>query len=48
MFSSRFMLFPKLKKNSCKKKFQGGGGVLKIFFYLKQLFLISRFMLFQH
>ena len=28
MFSSRFMLFPKLKKKWCKKKFGGGGGVL--------------------
>ena len=25
MFSSRFMLFPTLKKNWCKKKIRGGG-----------------------
>ena len=34
MFSSRFMLFPTLKKikNWCKKKIGGGGGVLIFFF----------------
>ena len=36
MFSSRFMLFPALKKNWCKKKIPGGGGgggwVLNFFF----------------
>ena len=46
MFSSRFMLFPTLKKNLCKKKFRGGGGggcckKIYIFFLEKQLFLIS-------
>ena len=45
MFSSRFMLFPTLKKKiAVKKKFRGGGGV--DFFLEKQFFLISRFMLF--
>ena len=45
MFSSRFMLFPTLKKkNGVKKiKIPGGGG---FFFLEKQFFLISRFMLF--
>ena len=28
MFSSRFMLFPTLKKNGVKKKSGGGGGCL--------------------
>ena len=42
IFSSCFMLFPTLKKNSGG----GGGGVLIFFFLEKQLFLISRFMLF--
>ena len=40
MFSSRFMLFPTLKKkNWCKKKFGGkggGGGCVEIFFFLKE------------
>ena len=47
MVSSRFMLFPTLKKQKkwCKKKIRGGGGVLN-FFLEKQFFLISRFMLF--
>ena len=47
MFSSRFMLFPTLKKKIGVKKIKipggGGGG---IFFLEKQFFLISRFMLF--
>ena len=44
MFSSRFMLFPTLKKikNWCKKKIRGGGGV-EFLFVEKQFFLISRF-----
>ena len=44
IFSSRFMLFPALKKSfGIKKiKFRGGG----VDFFLKQFFLISRFMLF--
>ena len=43
MFSSRFMLFPTLKKkNWCTKKFGGGGGGG----VEQQFFLISRFMLF--
>ena len=41
MFSSRFMLFPTLKKNWCTKKNPGGGCFVE-----KQSFLISRFMLF--
>ena len=46
MVSSRFMLFPTLKKTKwCKKKIRGGGGV-EFFFLEKQFFLISRFMLF--
>ena len=45
MFSSRFMLFPTLKKKiGVKKKFRGGG--VDFFFLEKQFFLISRFMLF--
>ena len=44
MFSSRYMLFPTLKKMWCKKKFPGGGGVENFFLFLeKQFFLISRF-----
>ena len=47
MFSSRFMLFPTLKKIGVKQNFGGGGGGAKFFFFLeKQFFLISRFMLF--
>ena len=46
MFSSRFMLFPTLKKkNGVKKIIPGGGGGVD-FFLEKQFFLISRFMLF--
>ena len=42
-FSSRFMLFPTLKKKfSVKKKIRGGG----CFFFFKQFFLISHFMVF--
>ena len=40
MFSSRFMLFPTLKKIGVKKISGGGGGIEK------QFFLISRVMLF--
>ena len=44
MFSSHFMLFPTFKKKiGVKKKIRGGGGD---FFWGKQFFLISRFMLF--
>ena len=48
MFSSHFMPFPTFKNKFCvKKNFGGeGGGVLKNIFLEKQLFLISRFMLF--
>ena len=48
MFSSRFMLFPTLKKKiGVKNKNSGGGGGGCGFFFLeKQFFLISRFMLF--
>ena len=31
MFSSRFMLFPTLKKKWCKKKNSGGGGGVEFF-----------------
>ena len=44
MFSSRFVLFPTLKKKFGVKKNPGGGG--GNFFVEKQLFRISRFMLF--
>ena len=44
-FSSRFMLFPTLKKKNWYKKIRGGGGVW-IFFLEKQFFLISLCMLF--
>ena len=52
MFSSRFMLFPTLKKKKIGvKKIKipgggGGGGGCGFFFVEKQFFLISRFMLF--
>ena len=48
MVSSRFMLFPTLKKKiGVQKKFGGGGGAVEHFFFVeKQFFLISRFMLF--
>ena len=45
MFSSRFMLFPTLKKKNWCKKIRGGGGV-DFFFVEKQFFLFSLFMLF--
>ena len=46
MFSSRFMLFPTLKKiNKLVYKKKSGGGC-GFFFLEKQFFLISRFMLF--
>ena len=46
-FSSRFMLFPTLKKkNYVKKKIRGGGGGVDFFCLEKQFFLISLFMLF--
>ena len=48
LFSSRFMLFPTLKKIKIgvkPKKIPVGGGVW-IFFLEKKFFLISRFMLF--
>ena len=47
MFSSRFMLFPSLKKKFGvkKKKIRGGGGVFIYFIFFK-FFLISHFMLF--
>ena len=43
MISSRFMLFPTLKKIGVKKNSGGGGGGGGL---EKQFFLISRFMLF--
>ena len=42
MFSSRFMLFPTLKKIWCKKKIRGGGGVL-IFFCRKTILSLFTF-----
>ena len=49
MFSSRFMLFPTLKKKfGVKKIIPGEGGVEKYFFLEKQFFLISRLCYFQH
>ena len=47
-FTSSFMLFPTLKKIWCQKnKNPGGGGGVDFFFFVeKQLFLISRLMLF--
>ena len=36
-FSSRFMLFPTLKKKLCKKKNPGGGGVDFLFFFRKTI-----------
>ena len=47
MFSSRFMLFPTLKKLALKKNSGGGGGGGGVeFFFGKKFFLISHFMLF--
>ena len=47
MFSSRFMLFPTLKKKWCKKKF--GGGVIekkkKLYIYIEEFFS-SKFHIF--
>ena len=46
-FSSRFMLFPTLKKkNWCTKKIRGRVWIFLLFFLEKQFFLISCFMLF--
>ena len=35
MFSSRFMLFPTLKKKNCVKKISGGGGGVKKYIFGK-------------
>ena len=37
MFSSRFMLFPTLKKKLVEKKIRGGGGGVLIFFFRKTI-----------
>ena len=46
MFSSRFMPFPTFKKKIGVHFFLTPPRVLQIFFFRKQFFLISRFMLF--
>ena len=49
MFSSRFMLFPTLKKKLCKKKNPGGGGgVMNLFFIFLNSFSFHILCYFQN